>query len=362
MSFISGFINLSVGLVPAAIVSQGLGAPAYLCIEGSAAISGGITTVSNSVGVAALLTATNISAAAAADLTAAFAQDRSPALIHVATYDTGGGEDPSDALGRLEAAATDFGPFAQESRANADNATAATWVAASQERRWSHMFIAMSAEAELITSGKPAALAACEIDSATVHYHSTGTVTQAAAQLGQVGGFPLISGPMGTRIRIQGVALPVVTSAEKVLALANDVVILKPLALGVSAADRIIDQTRAYSGNGWTGIVSLMYTVRRCTAALQSVVQKHSLSAIPLFANSVGAGEVRQALTDVLAALSLAGHYQKGSSGTAPNVVSLPQGYRLVITTAGTVITAAITVLLGQEAVTLNLTIIGEEQ
>lgn len=362
MSFIGSFINLNVGLVPAAVVSQGLGPPAYLCIEGAAAISGGITTVSSASDVAALLTATNISAQAAVDLTDAFAQDRSPSYITVATYDTGTAEDPSDALGRLEAAETDFGPFAQESRTNADNSTCAAWVAASQERRWSHMFIAMSAEAELITSGKPAALADCEIDSVAMHYHSTGTETQAAAQLGQIGGFPLIAGPMAFRVRVQGVALPSVTSAEKVLALANDVAILKPLGLGSSASERILDQTRAYSGNGWTGILTLMYTTRRCIAALQSVVQSHTLSAVPLFANTVGAGEVRQALTDVLSSLWLAGHYQSGTSGTAPNTVALPKGFRLVVTTAGTVITAAITVLIGQEAVTLNLTIIGEEQ
>ncbi len=362
MPFIDRFINLNVGLIPAAIVSQGLGAPAYLCIESTVAISGGITTVSSATDVAALLTATNISAQAAADLTAAFAQDRSPALIHVASYDTGTAETPDDALDRLVAAETDFGPFAQESRTNTDNEACGTWLAADQFRKWAHPFIAMSAEAELITSGKPAALAACEIDSTAMHYHSTGTVTQAAAHLGQIGGYSFIAGPMAYRVRIQGVALPAVTSAEKTLALANDVAILKPLGLGSSASERILDQTRAYSGNGWTGVLTLMYTVRRCLAALQAVVQSHTLSAIPLFANSVGAGEVRASLSAILSELWLAGHYQAGTSGVAPNEVSLPKGWALSVTTAGTVITATITVLLGQEAVTLNLTVIGEEQ
>ena len=360
--FISRFITLNVGLIPAAIVSQGLGPPAYLCIEDAAALTGEIELVTSAADVAALLTATKISAQAAADLTVEFSQSFAPAYIIVASYDTGSAETPDDALDRLEAASYDFTPISQESRANTDNAAVGTWIAASQERTWSKLFCAMSVEAELITSGKPSALAACEIDACAMHYHSATAEEQASAHAGMIGGFPLISGPMAMNVLIGGVTIPTLTNAEAVFAYANNVSILKPVGLGASASQRILDQTRSYSGTGWSGVLTLQYTVRRLVAAIQALKLKFAILATPLYANAAGSGEVRGALNPILVELFEAGHYSPGIYGTPPNEVPYPKGFGLSVSASGTVLAATVTLLIGQEAITLTLTVIGEEQ
>lgn len=361
MSAIERIINLNASTVSAAIAAQGLGTPTYIAIESTAPIAGDITTVSSASDVAALETATQISATAAADLTAAFSQNQSPTTIVVAAYDSAT-EDPTDALDRLEAGEYDFGIIAQESRSDTDNSLVGAWLAASQFRKWMYPFSAMSANADLITSGKPAALSDCEIDQCAMHYHSTASASQAAAFMGFFGGYGLINKPIGMRLKIAGVDLPNISNAEATAALANNVCILKPLGKGASASTKIIDNTRAYSGFGWSGVATMQYTIRRLLAASQALIANHAETGEPLFANTAGVGEVRGTLTPVLDELSGVGHYTPGTSGTAPNVVILPNGYKLDVTAASGIITASTKLLLGQEMITLNLNVIGEEQ
>ena len=355
MDFISNYINLSVALIPGVTVAQNLGPPAYIAIEGSTPIAGGITPVSGAADVALLLAGTQISAQAAADLTAMFSQRRSPQTVYVASYDAGaGGVD--DALDALESALID------ERRVDADNEAAAAWLSASVWRLWAHPLCAQTASADMITSGKPAGLEDCEIDTVAMHYHGTATESQAAAHAGFLGGFPLIAGPMGLQVYLSGVALPSLTSAQATFAKTNDAIVLQPLGLGASASERIIDQTKAYSGTGWTGVLTVMYAVRRMVAAIQAVKARHAITGSPLFATMAGAAEVTAALNAPLAEMAGVGHFTPGSSGVAPNDLPLPDGYRIVTTYAGDELTATVTLLIGQEAVSLNLNVIGEEQ
>lgn len=360
-TFIGSFIGLSVSLIPAAVTAAGLGAPLYVCIESSTPISGDITSVASATDVATLLAATKISAQAAADLTAMFAQDDTPALVYVATYDTGATEDPTDALDRAEAAELDFGPIAQESRSNTNNELVGAWVAASAWRLWSHPVVLQSSEAGLITSGKPAGLADCEISACIMHYHGTDAQPQAAAHCGVIGGFALAQSPMAFQKRLLGVTLPSLTSAQRAFAIANDVCTLIPLGAGASASQRLIQQTHTYSGDSGTSVITLMYTVRRLVAALQAVVERHAISGVPLFATAIGAGEVRSACTGVLA--ELAGtdppHF---TAGTASDGEALPDGWRVTTSISGSEITASVTLLLGQEATRINLSLTGEVQ
>jgi hypothetical protein len=360
MTFIGSFISLSVSLIPATVASAGLGDPLYVAIEAATPISGELTTVASATDVATLLAATKISAQAAVDLTAMFAQDHAPSLVYVATYDSAT-EDPTDALNRAEAAETDFGPFTQESRSDTNNELVGAWVAASVWRLWSHPAVLQSALAGLIASGKPAGLADCEISACIMHYHNTAAQPQAAAHCGEIGGFAFAESPMALQKRLLTVTLPTLTSAERAFAIANDVCTLIGLGAGASASQRMIQQTHMYSGDSGTSVLTLMYTVRRLVAALQSVVERHAISGVPLFATSIGAGEVRSAIATVLA--ELAGtdppHF---TSGTASDGDALPDGWRVETSILGSEITATVTLLLGQEATAINLSLIGEVQ
>lgn len=360
-TFIGSFISLTVSLIPAAVTATGLGAPLYVAIESSTPISGDLTSVSSASDVAVLLAATKISAQAAADLTAMFAQDTPPDLVYVATYDTGSAEDPTDALDRAEAAETDFGPIAQESRSNTNNELVAAWVAASVWRLWAHPVVLQSSESGLITSGKPSGLNDCEISACFLHYHGTDAQPQAAAHAGIIGGFALASSPLAIQKRILTVTLPSLTSAQRAYAVANDVCTLAPLGMGASASQRLIQQTRTYSGDSGTSVLTMMYTVRRLVAALQAVVERHAISGKPLYATAIGAGEVRSACAGVLASLAATDppHF---TSGTASDGDALPDGWRVETSITGSEITATVTLLLGQEATQINLSLTGEVQ
>ena len=360
MSFMDRFLILSVSLLPATVVSSGLAPPAYLSIAAATPIASGFTTVDGPTAVATLLTATKITAQGAVDLTAMFAGSRRPATIWVASYDDAT-ETPATAAGVLEAAAIDFGAITTESRVSADIAALGTWVDATQEREWSHPLFVQSAEAGLLTSGQPAALAALQLSTVRVHYHSDSTQPQAAREAGLVSGYPLVSGPVGARPRLAG-TLPVVTSAEAAFARANFAVLLESEGYGASASQRLLGLTRAYKGTGWTGAVTLIYAVRRMTAALQAVVSRHAILATPLFASPEGIGEASAAVSAALANMASVGHFLAGTAGVAPNDVALPQGFRVVGSRSGTEILLDITLLIGLEAETLRLKVDGEEQ
>jgi len=353
--FIDSFISLSVTLTSPAPIQTGLGPPLYIAIEAATPISGDITTVSSAAGVATLLAATQISAQAAADLTAAFSQSAAPASIWIATYDSST-EDPTDAIDRMEAAENSYGPIGQESRSNTNNALIGTWLAADVLRRWSHPACLQSSEAGLLTSGKPAGLASCEQDGVAMHYHSADAQPQAAAHMGLIGGFPLASGPMALRARIAGVTLPAATTAERAFALANDACLLNAEARGASASQRLIDQTKSYGDSSWTSAITVMYAVQRMQAALQAVVSRHAALATPLYATPDGAAECTAAVTEQLAALAAVGHFTPGVTGN----VAFPDGYRVVASVTGTTITLTVTLRLGQEATSIALSVVGE--
>ena len=166
---------------------------------------------------------------------------------------------------------------------------------------------------------------------------------------------------MAIQKRILGVTLPSLTSAQRAFAIANDVCTLNAIGAGASASQRIIQQTRTYSGDSGTSVLTLMYVVRRCVAALQAVVQRHAISGVPLFATAIGAGEAGAAVSAVLAELSGTepSHF---TSGTAANGQAFPDGWRVETSILGSEITVSAVTLQGQETTRINLGLIGEVQ
>lgn len=360
-TFLSNFINLAVSLAVATPTPQGLRALAYLCIEDSSPISGDITSVSSVTDVTTLVDANQISAQAAADLTAALGQNSSPPLIYVATYDTGTAETPDDALDRLEAAETPFGPIAQESRTDADNSSVGTWVNATDDRRWRHFAVLQTSSADIVTSGKPAGLSTCESESCLMVAHDTDAEPGAAALAGVMSGHRMTVGPLPLHTQVRGVALTSYTSAQKAFAKANDACVILAAGTGASASTLLMDQTETYGGYQAAAIFSLVYLVLRIDATLGDFVVNKAKRSEILRADAAGANEIKGVLTGPLAAMAATSpsHFTPGSVGTPPNDEALPDGYSVAVSPSGTELLAQIIARFGPEATAIAVDLDG---
>jgi hypothetical protein len=182
----------------------------------------------------------------------------------------------------------------------------------------------------------------------------------AGAMAGRVQGRGLTRGPAAAEVRILGVDLPGITAAQAAFAKANEVGALYPLDAGAGATERIIRGTMTYGGSGFSPVVSLLFAVRRMTAALQAMVERKAILGDALLATAVGAAEVQAALVGPLGELADQGHFVPGTSGTAPNDVELPRGYRVTVSVVDDEIVASVLLRLGQEVDVINLSVTGE--
>jgi hypothetical protein len=360
MTFLDNFISLTVSLALATPIPQGLGPMVYVAIEDSSAISGGITTVSSTEDVATLLAATEISAQAAADLDAAFAQNSPPSTIFVATYDGSTG-DPEDALDAMVAAGNFFGVIAQESRVDADNANLGAWVNANSDRRWRRVLVCQSSNADLVTSGKPAALSDCAFETCLMCAHDDDTEPAAAGLAGVLAGHRMTLRPLPLHTQVRGVALPGYTSAQRVFAKANDACVLIAAGTGASASILLNEQTRTYGGFEAAAIFSLVYLANREIAALGDMVANKAQRSEILRADAAGAIEVAAVLDTAPAAMAATSpsHFTPGSVGTPPNDEALPDGYSVTVSPSGTELLAQIITRFGPEATGIGLDLDG---
>lgn len=356
-TYIESKLVLSVTLIAAVAASVGLGPVAVLAPEGASPLGAGYQLVADADAAAALLTATNITADGAAQLTAAFSQDFTPTAVYVATYDDAT-EDPSDAIDILIAAGIDVQVLVPATVVDADLAALGTWLAVGT-RKWEYLVIAETLAADALTSGKPAALTTCEVSSFRMLYGAA-TIGLAGGVGGKLQGRGLVVGPAAAESRILTVALPGITAAEAAFALANDIGALYPMDAGAGATERIVRGTANYNADGFSPVVSLLYAVRLMKAALQALLAAKAVKGDPLLATAVGAAEVQGALVVPLAAMAGQGHFVPGTSGTPPNEVALPDGYIVTVTVVGSTLQAAVTMLLGQEVETITLAVTGE--
>ena len=170
----------------------------------------------------------------------------------------------------------------------------------------------------------------------------------------------MATSPIGLKVLLLGVDLPTVTSAELAFAKANDVCVLLAAGQGASASQRIVDQTRTYSGAEAAASFSIVYLVNRAYSALYTMAVNKAAKQEVLRANAAGAAEVDGTLDQVLSSMADAGHFQPGTSGTEPNTEVLPNGYRTLTTPIGTTLSADVLVRFGPEATGISLGITGE--
>lgn len=364
LNFLDSYLSFSVSYIPTVPAVTGIGAPAYLVREEAAgdpaivlstnptSISGG---TAGATEIAALLASNDISAQAADDLTAMISQSPAAPTIYLAGYDVAT-ETPDDALDLLVANDIDFGGVTCEERTDAALVAIGQWFATGGRAFLGAPF-GQSDEATLLTSGKPAALEDFEVSSAILGYHDTDAEPLAAALCGKICALNMLESPDGgvaLQQNVAGVALnsTTLTSAQLNFALANSVVSLLPRTSGAGATARDVRGTLTYGDVGASGVFTAIFAVKRLRAAVVAMLGAHAVSGRPLRANADGRGEVKDRLTQALAPMADVRHFTPGEMSDGR---FLSRGFVVDVTSTGSVITAAVTILVGPEATAITL-------
>lgn len=355
-TFMDSFLTINFALLPSVEASVGLGEVAVICEEGATPFGSEYGVATSTTEVAAYLAAGNINAAGAAQATALLSQTYKPQRVYFGTYTSL--ETPDEGLNNLIAADIDFGVAVIDSVVDADLHAVGDWLNTS-DRGLKYLIFAESRLATLLTSGKPTDIDGAELDAFRLVYGAS-SVGLAGALAGTLAGKGLAGGPAAAQVRVTGIDLPGVTAAEAALAVANDVGVLMPADVGASASERYLRGTTTYSGQSFTAIATMQYTVRKIREGLTALVAAKAILAEPLLANSKGVGEVEAAINKKLAPLAAVGHYSPGTSNVNGSDVTLADGYRVTATKSGSAITATVLVRLNQEVFTITVNGIGE--
>ena len=359
ISWIASYLTISVAYIPAVEAVTGLGDPLYIPIsdaDGGPELSPATTAVTSVADVQALLTGTQISAQAAEDLTAMLSQSPAPSRIYLSSYDVDASEDVQDALDAAVAADFDFGLIAIESRVSAVNSLVGAWLA-TEGRTVRHGAVLQSAATGLLTSGAPAELADCEVESVIVAFHDDDTEPLAAALCAKLSAFDMSRGPMALQQNLRGVALPTITGPQLAFLTDNNATTLLQRDRGATATARDTLGTLTYGGLGWTGVASTIYMTRLIRAAIVALAASHTIPGTPLLSTVVGRNEVRAAINAALAPAAAVGHTTPGRAGAPGQELDYPSGYGIEVRSVGSQIIAPTTLLVGAEARSVNIPI-----
>jgi hypothetical protein len=350
--YVATKLVLNASLTVAVAPSQGFGNLLVVGPDGATPLNPKYTTVASAADAAALLTAGNIDADTNRQLQAAYSQGLNPGTIVVATYPNG--EGPADAIGRVEAAGIPYGIVTLGNAGDTAVQALGTWNATGANR-WLHPIVVESSNAGLLTSGKPAALDDCELETARMLL-SASNLGMAGAFAGRVTALGWLLGPVAAEQRLLGVSLPAITSAEFAFANANDVGVLLPLDVGSGASERVVRGVDGYGGVSWKAATTVGYAVKRVRDAMVSLFARKAIQGRPLEANSVGVSEVEGTIGAVLMDMYNADHFTPGPVGVAPQEVSLPEGFRIDTVIASPNLAVTLTLRVAQEVniVTIN--------
>lgn len=353
------FFSMSATLIPAPVVSSGIGQMVVLGPDGASPISGQIASYTTAAEIAAALAATNIDAQTAADLTAALAQDLRLARVYVATYS--GAETIDDAMDRAVAYPIDVGCWAVVSRVSTVIETAAGWVTADTNRRGRYLLGVQTDDSDVLAGSPPATLDACEIGECALFYAADADSTM-AAWCGRVTAFPLVNGrSAAVNCRIQGEPVAVVTQAQ-LLTLTDDsnaLALVQRSQLGTGASERVVAGVNSYGGTGLSPMLTLIYLGRRLREAVIAGMTPYQIRGQALRADTSGEAVVDGWLSAVLGELSPL--FTPGSITEDGVDIGLPDGYRLTTVAASGAIVATITVLVGREARSLSIGVEAQE-
>lgn len=346
-------VVISVSLTAAIQTSIGLGELCVMVIAG-AAPGGNVFSVTSVADVDALLLATNITADGAAALEVALAQSPRNVAIRVVTYATTAF---AAAFALLQAqTAWDIGVIAIRgvNDVTADITAIGAFVAANP---YKYLVVMESPNADLLTSGKPAALDDLERDEvAMMRVVAASSGTSQGAGAGSVwAAKPLVGaagGPCPARIRVANVDALGLTSTQAGFLLANDAMGVEQLDAGTSSTERLVLGTKTYNGNGLTPVVSMIYAVKQIRAFIANFILSKASSATVILNTPQGQAEVVSVVDQALSAMVAAGHFVQS--------VALPLGYSVATSVVNDDIAVVVTLQLPQEIQTFSFVVDGE--
>jgi hypothetical protein len=257
-------------VIPAAVVSIGLGGLAVLTPRGATPIVGDVATVSTAADVAALLAGAGITADGASALNAALSQGAIPGPIYVVTYAT----DPAAAASIVEAQNLPVGVITSTATSDADLDALADW-RATGTRSQRYVMVLESRNADLLTTGKPAALDDLEQLGLFVIRGADADIGNAAAWAVRLASYPLgVAGPVSTRLRLLGRPVSDVTSSQYDFLAANDASAILPLDDGSGASQRYTTAVVDYSGTDGSAAIGAVYALKRVREAFAAFVAR----------------------------------------------------------------------------------------
>lgn len=345
-------VVISVSLIAAVQTSIGLGELAVFVIQGAVA-GGNVFSVSSVADVDALLAATNITADGADALEVALGQSPRNVSIRVVTYSTTG---LPAAFALMEAqTAWDIGVIVIRGVNDVaeDISETAAWIAANP---YKYLIVFESPNAGLITSGKPAGLAALERDEVAMMRVAAATSgTSQGAGAGSVwAAKPLVGaagGPCPARIRVANVDALGLTSTQASFLTDNDAMTVEQLDAGTSATERLVLGTLTYGGNGLTPVVSCIYAVKQIRAYIANFILSKAATSTAILNTPQGQAEVVSVVDQALAGMAAAGHFVTSKL--------YPLGYSVATSVVGDDIAVVVTLQLPQEIKTFSFQVVG---
>jgi hypothetical protein len=356
MTYLGHKLSITGRLVAAAVPARGLGDPLVLIANAvstyNAAGTGPHYLTADTV--AAAITAGDLTAQEGTEITTILSQDRSPDGVWVMAYDT----DPGAAATAAENSGFSGGAFYLSNQTDAQVSNLGAWLTAGN--RWlTRVGFCQSANADLLTAGKAAALAGAEVETMFIYAHDDPTEPAAAAACGRVTGYPMITGPAAVETRIKGVALAGFTASQETLAIANGCQVLKPMEAGAAATRRVTSGIDTYGDVSGKGALTFVYSIRRMRDALATLLLNRAIDGAGVPKTAGGVALVRGALNVELSSLAEASHYEPGTVGDPPNELQAPDGYILTVGIEGTDIAAYATLRIGAETKKIRLDVTG---
>lgn len=337
-------VSIPVTTVQQTSPPSGLGAVCVLTPEGATPLSPEYTSYTSATAIAAGLSAGNITAQGAEDLTTVLAQDGGPTTVWVATYDDST-ETPDAAADRILAAkVADIGIFVCSGRDVGDIDAMGTWMAT---RLFRYMVFAQSADSSLIT-GSPTSSLDNAVTGRLHLAYATATEPTAAGIAGAIAGVDLTQHPVGGRVTLNSVAAETgLTRAQQDYVIANHLNLVTVLDQGSSV--KMTVGHVMYDGTEVTVYTSAMYLRRRLLTAYANMLSAYASRREPIPANNSGIAAAKAVARAECEVLRAAGHFTPGSIGAGPAKRDFPDGYDIIASVSGGIITVRVDCLIAGE-------------
>ena len=352
---IDRLLLLTASLTPAVATSSSIGDP---IIVSSSSLNGDrFRTYTTAAGIATDLSAGYLTSLAAAQATAALAQDNRPTSVRVARFTVGSGETAWTGLQAAFAEGLTYGPVGISDRTDATIAALATGLQSDATIKWLCPFVFQDSQSDWLSGIKPASLVACENPQTRALAYNDGAVALDGALLGRYSGYnfqtALLNGRGGcaSKQRVSGIAASTFTAAQDTAMLGIGVGVLEAFAPGTLSSTFVLLGEEAYDGaTDWSAVLAITYLLRRAREELSALWLDYINDGQVIYADRRGIALVSGVVSAV--AQELAGLWSPTEA--------LPNGWSVEGSVASGIITITLTVSVAGEVTQIALDVEGE--